>query len=274
MTSVSGATATVQAGSAPVHAPLCPVFAPVRPRVALFDVPVDPLTMDETVEAVRRFLACGAPHQHVCLNAAKVVELDKRPELAAAIAQCSLVSIDGQAVVWASRLLGSRVPERVTGIDLFERLLADAAESGRRVFLLGARQEVLDEVVARALVRFPGLQIAGTRNGYWADDEEASVVAEVAASRADMLFVALPSPRKELFLEGYAEQLGVAFRMGVGGSFDVMAGRTNRAPRWMQRTGMEWTYRLIQEPRRMARRYLVGNTSFVLLTLKRRWNAR
>jgi N-acetylglucosaminyldiphosphoundecaprenol N-acetyl-beta-D-mannosaminyltransferase len=240
----------------------------------LYGVSVDPLTMDETVEAVRRFLTCGALHQHVCLNAAKVVELDRRPELAAAIEQCSLVSVDGQAVVWASRLLGNPVPERVAGIDLFERLLADAAHSRHSVFLLGARQEVLDEVVRRALDRFPGLRIAGTHNGYWADEDEARVVAEVAASGADLLFVALPSPRKELFLEGYAEQLGVPFRMGVGGSFDVMAGRTARAPRWMQRVGMEWAYRLVQEPRRMARRYLVGNTSFVLLTLKRRWNAR
>jgi N-acetylglucosaminyldiphosphoundecaprenol N-acetyl-beta-D-mannosaminyltransferase len=230
--------------------------------------------MEETVEAVRRFLTCGGLHQHVCLNAAKVVELDKRPELTAAIEQCSLVSVDGQAVVWASRLLGNPVPERVAGIDLFERLLAEAAGSGRSVFLLGARQEVLDEVVTRALTRFPGLRIAGAHNGYWADEDETNVVAEVAASGADMLFVALPSPRKELFLEGYAEQLGVPFRMGVGGSFDVMAGRTARAHRWMQRIGMDWAYRLIQEPRRMARRYLVGNTSFLLLTLKRRWNAR
>jgi N-acetylglucosaminyldiphosphoundecaprenol N-acetyl-beta-D-mannosaminyltransferase len=242
--------------------------------VSLYGVHVDPLTMDETVEAVRRFLTCGGLHQHVCLNAAKVVELDRRPELAAAIEQCALVSVDGQAVVWASRLLGSGVPERVTGIDLFERLLAEAAASGRSVFLLGARQDVLDEVVTRALVRFPGLQIAGTHNGYWADEDEAAVVDKVAASGADLLFVALPSPRKELFLEGYAEQLGVPFRMGVGGSFDVMAGRTGRAPRWMQRIGMEWAYRLLQEPRRMARRYLVGNTSFLILTLRTRWGAR
>jgi N-acetylglucosaminyldiphosphoundecaprenol N-acetyl-beta-D-mannosaminyltransferase len=116
--------------------------------------------------------------------------------------------------------------------------------------------------------------LAGTRNGYWSPDEEAGVVAEIAASRADLLFVALPSPRKELFLEGYAEQLGVPFRMGVGGSFDVLAGRTSRAPKWLQRIGMEWSYRLLQEPRRMAKRYLVGNTEFLLLTLRTRRAAR
>jgi N-acetylglucosaminyldiphosphoundecaprenol N-acetyl-beta-D-mannosaminyltransferase len=256
------------------HAADCPVRRPTQPRVELFGVPADPLTMDETVEAVRGFLRCGAAHQHVCLNAAKVVELDHHPELAATITQCSLISVDGQAVVWASRFLGQRVPERVAGIDLFERLLAEAADAGRRVYLLGARKDVVTDVARIATERFPGLVIAGARSGYWAPEEEAEVVAAVAASRADLLFVALPSPRKELFMDGWATELGVPFRMGVGGSFDVMAGRTARAPRWMQRIGMEWAYRLAQEPRRMARRYLVGNTAFVLLTLRKRWTSR
>jgi N-acetylglucosaminyldiphosphoundecaprenol N-acetyl-beta-D-mannosaminyltransferase len=261
----------VVASSRPdAHTADCPVSRPLRARVDLFGVPTDALTMDETVDAVRGFLRCGAPHQHVCLNAAKVVELDHRPELASAIAGCSLVSVDGQAVVWASRFLGCPVPERVAGIDLFERLLAEAAEAGLRVYLLGARQDVVDDVVRIATAKFPGLVVAGARNGYWSPDEEAVVVADIAASRADLLFVALPSPRKELFMEGYATELGVPFRMGVGGSFDVMAGRTTRAPRWAQRIGMEWAFRLLQEPRRMARRYLVGNTAFVLLTVRTR----
>jgi N-acetylglucosaminyldiphosphoundecaprenol N-acetyl-beta-D-mannosaminyltransferase len=260
--------------AAPAHAPGCPVLAPLRDRVELYGVPVDALTMEETVTVVRGFLRCGAPHQHVCLNAAKVVELDRQPALAGAISSCSLVSVDGQAVVWASRFLRRPVPERVAGIDLFERLLAEAAGSGLRVYLLGARQDVVDDVVRIANRRFPGLVIAGARNGYWSDDEEARVVADIAAAHADLLFVALPSPRKELFLEGYGEALGVPFRMGVGGSFDVMAGRTARAPRWMQQIGMEWAYRLVQEPRRMARRYLIGNSAFVVLTLRRKWAAR
>jgi N-acetylglucosaminyldiphosphoundecaprenol N-acetyl-beta-D-mannosaminyltransferase len=256
------------------HAPDCPVRRPLRPRVQLFGVPADPLTMAETVTAVRGFLRCGAPHQHVCLNAAKVVELDRQPELAEAVESCSLVSVDGQAVVWAARLLDQPVPERVAGIDLFQELLAEAAAHGLRVYLLGARQDVLDDVVRIADERYPGLVVAGARNGYWAPDEEAQVVADIAAAEADLLFVALPSPRKELFLEGYGEQLGVPFRMGVGGSFDVLAGRTARAPKWLQRIGMEWTYRLIQEPRRMARRYLVGNVSFIRLTLREKRAAR
>lgn len=250
------------------HRPDCPAVLPLMPRVALFGVSVDPLTMEDTVRAVHALVRCGEPHQHVCLNAAKVVELERSPELAAAISACDLVSVDGQAVVWASALLGQRVPERVAGVDLFERLLAEAAAHGFGIYLLGARQDVVEAVRARAEQAHPSLRVVGARSGYWDDSEESDVVAEVAASGADMLFLAIPSPRKELFLGGYGSVLGVPFRMGVGGSFDVYAGVTKRAPRWMQRAGLEWFYRLLQEPRRMLKRYLVGNTAFVLLTLK------
>jgi N-acetylglucosaminyldiphosphoundecaprenol N-acetyl-beta-D-mannosaminyltransferase len=259
-------------GLAAVHRPGCPAVLPLVPRVRLFGAAVDPLTMEQTVAAVHGFVRCGLPHQHVCLNAAKVVELDRNPDLAAAISGCDLVSVDGQAVVWASRLLHAPVPERVAGVDLFTRLLAEAAEHGLRVFLLGARQDVVDAVRRRAEREHPGIAVVGARSGYWTDEEEAAVVAEVAAATADLLFLAIPSPRKELFLGAYGAELGVPFRMGVGGSFDVYAGVTRRAPRWMQRAGLEWSYRLLQEPRRMLKRYLVGNSAFVRLTLRARFS--
>jgi N-acetylglucosaminyldiphosphoundecaprenol N-acetyl-beta-D-mannosaminyltransferase len=256
------------------HSPTCPSVARTVPRVSLFGVQADPLSMSQTVAAVREMIACGATHQHVCLNAAKVVELERSPELARVIDACDLVSVDGQAVVWASRLLGQQVPERVAGIDLFERLLGEAAAAGLGVYLLGAHAETVGLVKTRAEARFPGLRVVGARDGYWPPEEEAAVVQEVAASGAAMLFLAVPSPRKELFLEQHGEALGVPFLMGVGGSFDVFAGRTRRAPAWMQRAGLEWFYRFAQEPRRMARRYLVGNSAFVLLTLRARNAAR
>lgn len=260
----TAATAAVAAG----HAPGCPSTS--RRPVELFGLPVDALTMDQTVEAVRGMVACGAPHQHVCLNAAKVVELDGSPELADVVSRCDLVSVDGQSVVWASRVLGAPVPERVAGIDLFQRLLGEAAAAGLPVYLLGARDDVVRRTAEIAVEQHPGLVVAGCRSGYWTPEQEADVVADVAASGAAMLFVALPSPRKEHFMEQWGVELGVPFRMGVGGSFDVLAGVTRRAPRWMQRAGLEWSYRLLQEPRRMFRRYLVGNTAFVRLTLSTR----
>lgn len=236
----------------------------------LFGVEVDALTMLESVEATRAMVECGAVHQHVCVNAAKVVELERSPQLRSVIASCDLVSADGQAVVWAARFLGRPLPERVAGIDLFERLLAEAAQEGLPVYFLGARRDVVEQVATRAQQRYPGLRVAGARDGYWSSEEEPGVVAGVAASGAAVLFLAVPSPRKELFLQRYAAELGVPFLMGVGGSFDVLAGRTRRAPSWAQRAGLEWLYRLGQEPRRMLRRYLVGNTAFVLLTLRAR----
>ena len=255
------------------HAATCPVLLK-RARVDLFGVPVDALDMAATVDAVRGMVACGAPHQHVCLNAAKVVELDRNPELARAVTRCDLVSVDGQAVVWASRVLAAPVPERVAGIDLFQELLAAAAEAGWPVYLLGAKDSVVRRTAEVANERHPSLIIAGLRDGYWTPEQEAEVVADVARSGAKLLFLAIPSPRKELFLEQHASALGVPFRMGVGGSFDVVAGITSRAPIWMQKVGLEWVHRLAQEPRRMARRYLVGNASFIRLTLREKRAAR
>ena len=274
MSTQPSAASAATPGARTQHHRDCPAVLPLVPRVRLFGVAVDPLTMDQTVRAVQAFVRCGLPHQHVCLNAAKVVELDRSPELAAAISACDLVNVDGQAVVWASRVLDAEVPERVAGVDLFTRLLAEAAEHDQAVFLLGARQDVVDAVRQRAEAEHPGIRIVGARSGYWRDEEEADVVAEVAASGADLLFLAIPSPRKELFLGEYGVALGVAFRMGVGGSFDVYAGLTKRAPRWMQRAGLEWSYRLLQEPRRMFKRYLFGNSAFVLLTLRSRMSAK
>jgi len=144
--------------------------------------------------------------------------------------------------------------------------VARAAADGRSVYFLGARDDVLDEVVRRFRERYPALKVAGSRNGYW--DDDAAVVAQVRSAAPDLLFLAIPSPRKEFWLAEHMPAMGVPFSMGVGGSFDVVAGRVKRAPRWVQRIGCEWVYRLVQEPRRMWKRYLVGNTSFIWLTMK------
>jgi len=250
------------------HAPDCPGRRHPKPRVDLFGVEVDPLTMDESVDAVLAMVRCGLPHQHVCLNAAKVVELDHNRSLADAISGCDLVNVDGQAVVWAAGFLGKDVPERVAGVDLFERLLTEAEQRGLRVYFLGAGVTTQHKMGQEVERRWPKLRVAGRRDGFWLPEEEDEIVGAVAAAKADLLFLALPSPRKELFLEKHAEALGVPFRMGVGGSFDVLAGVTKRAPGWMQRSGLEWFFRFAQEPRRMFKRYLYGNTSFALLAMR------
>jgi N-acetylglucosaminyldiphosphoundecaprenol N-acetyl-beta-D-mannosaminyltransferase len=239
-------------------------------RWPVFTTFVDCLTLEETVCEVERLVEAGGPHQHVVLNAAKIVMMDRREDLNTIVSGCSIINADGMSVVWGARLLGVPVPERVAGIDLFTRLVGSCAERGWKPYFLGARPEVVRSVVAGFRALHPDLRVAGHRSGYWDPDDDADVVSAVAASGAHMLFMAVPSPRKEYWLARHLEDLGVPFVMGVGGAFDVCAGVTRRAPAWMQRAGLEWAYRLGQEPRRMARRYLAGNLRFAML-LARWW---
>jgi N-acetylglucosaminyldiphosphoundecaprenol N-acetyl-beta-D-mannosaminyltransferase len=229
---------------------------------------MDNLTMEETLDRVEGFIASGRPHQHVVVNVDKLVKASRDDDLRRIINDCALVNVDGMPVVWASRLLGKPLKERVAGIDLFEALMQRAARKGWRVFLLGAREEVVARVRATYENKYRGLTIAGHRNGYWTAAEEEGVAAEVAASRADLLFVAISSPKKEQFLGTYQARMRVPFAMGVGGSFDVAAGLVRRAPRWMQQAGLEWFFRFLQEPRRMFRRYFIDDMAFLWLFLK------
>jgi N-acetylglucosaminyldiphosphoundecaprenol N-acetyl-beta-D-mannosaminyltransferase len=236
------------------------------PSVGLFGVPVDVLTMEQTIEAAREQVRRGGVHQHVVVNAAKLVEVQRDPALRDVIRTCDIVNADGQAVVWASRILGRPLPERVAGVDLFERLVETAARDGSSVYFLGAKDEVVQAAAGVMTERHPGLRVAGARDGYWKDDRE--VVGAVRAARPDYLFLAIPSPRKEFWLNEHLEALGVPFVMGVGGSFDVVAGKVGRAPRWVQRAGFEWAWRLGQEPRRMWKRYLYTNTAFLRMVFR------
>ncbi len=223
---------------------------------------VDNLSMAETLARVGELIASGRPHQHVVINVDKVVKAARDPALARIIEHCDLINADGMPVVWASRLLGRPLKERVTGVDLFFELMVCAEQRGWRVYFLGAREPVIAETVRRAQLAHPRLQVAGWRDGYWTAAEEESVVDAIAASRADILFVAIPSPRKEEFLARHQARMKVPFAMGVGGTFDVAAGHVQRAPKWMQRHGLEWFFRFLQEPRRMFRRYFVDSLGF------------
>jgi N-acetylglucosaminyldiphosphoundecaprenol N-acetyl-beta-D-mannosaminyltransferase len=231
---------------------------------------VDNLSMEETLRQVDAFIRSGKPHQHVVVNVDKIVKANRDPGLRQIINDCDLINADGMPVVWASRLLGRPLKERVTGIDLFEALMKRSAEKGWRVFLLGAREEVVGGVARIYPARYPGLTLAGYRNGYWKPEEEEGVVAAIAATRPDILFVAISSPRKEAFLARYQAAMRVPFAMGVGGTFDVAVGLVSRAPVWMQKAGLEWFYRFLQEPRRMFRRYFIDDMAFVAL-FAREW---
>ncbi|RNF31582.1 UDP-N-acetyl-D-mannosamine transferase [Massilia aurea] len=238
-------------------------------RVTLFGCNIDNVSMEETLALVEGFVRARRPHQHVVVNVDKLVKASRDEDLRRIINACDLVNVDGMPVVWASRLLGKPLKERVAGIDLFEALMGRAADKGWRVFLLGARPDVVREVAATYARRYPGLVLAGVRDGYWqGEDAEAGVVRQVRDSRADLLFVAISSPRKEQFLGLYQAEMRIPFAMGVGGSFDVATGRVKRAPAWMQTAGLEWFFRFLQEPRRMFRRYFIDDMAFIWLVIK------
>jgi len=241
----------------------------MTPAITMMGCRIDNLSMEETLGRIEEFIRSGKPHQHVVVNVDKLVKASRDEELRRIINACALVNVDGMPVVWASRLLGKALKERVAGVDLFEALMRRAGDRGWRVFLLGAHSAVVATVAGQYWCRYPNLVIAGWRDGYWQGEaEEAAVAAQVRDSRADLLFVAVSSPKKEQFLGRWQDTMRVPFAMGVGGTFDVAIGRVKRAPRWMQRAGLEWFYRFLQEPRRMFRRYFIEDMAFIWLLVK------
>ncbi|WP_035075703.1 WecB/TagA/CpsF family glycosyltransferase [Maridesulfovibrio zosterae] len=235
--------------------------------INLLGVRMNAWTMGETVDEIFSRLKYGLFTQHVVVNVAKLVNMGRDEVLNESVQSCDIVNIDGMGVVWGAKFLGIDVPERVAGFDLFHELLGRAAKDGEPVFLLGARQEVVSKAVQNLENKFSGLTVAGFHHGYFWDDEEA-VVKKIAESGAKLLFVAITSPKKENFINRWRQQLGVDFVMGVGGTFDIVAGKSKRAPKLVQRFGLEWFYRFLQEPQRMWKRYLVTNTLFALKLMR------
>jgi N-acetylglucosaminyldiphosphoundecaprenol N-acetyl-beta-D-mannosaminyltransferase len=237
-------------------------------RIAFLGTSIDLLSADETLRRALQAMQGGRPIVHVALNVAKFVNMRQNEQLRSDVEQADIIGLDGMGLVLALRLFGRRRVERVAGVDLMFALLAKCAELKLRPFLLGARPEVVERAAAVAQRRWPGLEFAGLRDGYFAADEEAAIAEQIRSSGADCLFVAMPTPRKEVFLGRHGRGLGVPFIMGVGGSVDVLAGAVSRAPYWMQRSGLEWLHRLLQEPRKMFRRYASTNLVFAAIVAR------
>lgn len=240
-------------------------------RYTILNTYVNAISMDETIAKVEKIIKAGKPTQHVVINALKVNLMNGDSKLREIVNACPLINADGASIVWAAKKLGVPLKERVTGIDLFENLVKLAAEKGYKIYLFGAKEEVVINVKSIFEKQYPSLNIVGYQNGYFTEADEPHIIADMAASGADMMFVAFSSPKKEYWISKYINQLNIPFVMGVGGSFDVIAGVTDRAPKWMQNHGMEWFYRFIQEPCRLWNRYIVGNIKFVAYTYKCKW---
>ncbi|WP_049794766.1 WecB/TagA/CpsF family glycosyltransferase [Methylomonas methanica] len=204
------------------------------------------------------------------LNVAKLVDARGNPALMAALREAEVVHMDGAGISFGLKVLGIAPPERRAGIDLMAELCGLAAGLDRSVYLLGARPEIVRAAARRLAEIEPGLKVAGIRDGYFSEYEEQDIVEAIRGSGAGILFIGISSPKKEHFLQAHWQHLGVSVGMGVGGSFDVVSGRLRRAPVWMQRYGLEWLFRLGQEPGRLFRRYAFTNLCFLGLLIRAR----
>ena len=238
-------------------------------KITFLNIPIDAITMRETLNRVEQAIASNNQIHHTVVNASKVVLMQTDDVLEKSVVEADIINADGQGIVWGANILGNYIPERVSGIDLMESLVKIASKESYKCFFFGATEEVVTKLVNIYKEQYSEDIIAGYRDGYFDRGEEEKIANQIADSGANILFVAITSPKKEIFLNTYKKQLQkVNFIMGVGGSFDVIAGKVKRAPLWMRNIGFEWLFRLMQEPLRMWRRYLIGIPKFILLVVK------
>lgn len=224
-----------------------------RKRIRILNIPVDAVTMTAAVEIIDAYIESGSPHLVVTPNAEIIYRAQRDEELAMVLRQADLVVPDGYGLIWASRRRRQLLPERVTGIDLMHNLLALAKLKHYRVFLLGAEPAVIAAAAQNIQSAHRGIDLAGYQHGYFTAAEEAAVLSRIEAARPHILLAGLGAPRQEKWLHRYYRRLGVPVNIGVGGSFDVAAGKFTRAPQWMRQAGLEWLYRLGREPKRFRR---------------------
>lgn len=242
--------------------------------VDLFGLNVFAMRMDEVLDLCERHIKKREPLLLGVINAAKIVNSRRDVQLRQSLDETDIVLADGLPIVWVSKLIGHPLPERVAGIDIMLELIKRSGKEHYSIYFLGATNEVVHKVAEMVESEYPGVLIAGCHDGYFDGSQEKQVADEIKNSNADILFVAMGSPKKENFLGKWRTYMNVPVCHGVGGSFDVVAGITKRAPQWMQQAGLEWLYRLMQEPQRLWKRYFITNSIFIMLSIKEFVSAR
>lgn len=237
-------------------------------RVEILGVPVDCLTMDGTVELAASMLAGDAPNSVVAVNPEKVMRARSDARLREQLQRAGVLIPDGIGVVFAARMLALGRLDRVPGSELMPRLCELAANTGRRVFLFGGAPDVNERTAQVLRERYRGLTIAGAQHGFLKDEEMPGLIDRINSSRTDIVFVALGSPKQEAWIDRYLPQMNVKLCQGVGGTFDVIAGRARRAPAAFRAVHLEWFYRLVSDPRRLPRQAALPN--FVFQVFKQR----
>ncbi|MBO0451203.1 MULTISPECIES: WecB/TagA/CpsF family glycosyltransferase [Enterococcus] len=238
-------------------------------KIELFDLLIDEGSLEETVEEMIERIQRNEVIEHVGVNSNKVVLSHRDAEIKKIIQQADMVSADGYSVVRACRWLKKKDIDRVTGIDTMMALLKQAEELGLTVYFLGTKETILNKLLEVLKQQYPKLKIAGAQHGYFKDEQE--VVKKIADCQPQMLFIGMTSPYKEAFVNKYKKELNANLIMGVGGSFDVLAGEISRAPVWMQRNGLEWLHRFMKEPQRLYKRYIFENVYFIYLLVQEKF---
>lgn len=236
------------------------------PAVSLFGVRIHAISMEEALRHVLRFVREGTPRQVVTADSSMVVQALGDAHLLDIINQADLVTPDSIGILWACRRSGIHMPERVSGVDLVARLAQVSAQTGLRLYFLGAQPGVAEEAARRLRERYPSVCIVGWHHGYFPPKEDAEVIEQVREARPEVLCVAMGIPKQEKWIARYREVLGVPVSIGVGGTFDVLSGRVRRAPLWMQRMGMEWLWRVGHNPRKISKVMLLPRFAWMVLT--------
>ncbi len=236
--------------------------------ISLLGVRIDRVDMPEALRKMEEFILSGMPHMVVTADASAVVIAQSDEEFRKIVNDADMVTPDSTGIIMASKWYGEPLKEKASGVDLTVELCSLAAEKGYPVFLFGAAPGVADEAAENLKQRFPGLIVAGTHHGFFQDDTE--IIEQVASSGAKILFVALGIPKQEKWIAHNRNKVHAPVMMGVGASLDFIAGAHRRAPIWMQRSGLEWLFRLLQEPSRLWRRYLSDLFVFGLM-FAREW---
>lgn len=224
-------------------------------------------TFDESIGTITTGIKTGSNITHSVINVAKLVKMSSDVELKKYVEACDIINVDGSGIIFGARILGVKIPERVTGIDLFSKLLGVAATNKFPIFLLGSTDSRLQRAVRNIKLKYPQIIIAGTNDGFFHGNEE-KVVNKIKKSNAKLVFVAMPTPLKEKFIYDWSKEIGANFIMGIGGTLDIISGDVKRAPKLFQNAGLEWFFRLCCEPRRLFWRYFHTNSLFALMIIK------
>lgn len=236
----------------------------MKHRVPILNGSFDPLTLAETVDAVFDSLSADNAGWLCTVNIATLMAMRRNAPLQSFVDRAAIVVADGQPLVWCAPIFDGRLPERVAGIDLVDALCVRAAAANEGIYALGSTEQLLQQALANLRRRHPSLRISGA-GGYFSAEAASSRAEAISNSRARILLVGMGSPLQEEFINAHWDRLGVGMAIGVGGSFDVLAGARLRAHPWLRRAGLEWLVRLAQEPRRLLPRYATSNTRFCLL---------